>query len=266
MARYSTNDNPTIILRKSSLCTFNSPGTSNWTVPVNITCATFELWGSGGGGGAKCCCDCYHQGSGGSGGIYAAMTIPVTAGDTYTLVIPAGGMYCSIGSETSHWCCQGGAGGTTYVTGTGITKLCAPGGQPGNNYCYGYCQCGDDEQPHTYDRAYIQSSAPTAQVSCSGCVVNYCNEVTAGTTAGGCHRSFGWVGVWTDSQSMYYPTYAGGTSYGSGMLRAQDWCCNNHFACANCTMPGAGGSGAHHYSCSCLQGGVGRNGMVQIRF
>jgi hypothetical protein len=266
MARYSTNDNPTSQSRCSRLCIYNTPGSYTWTVPTSVNCATFELWGAGGGGGARCCCDCYHQGQGGSGGIYAAMTIPVTAGDSYSLTVPAGGNYCAIGTETSHWCCYGGDGAASIVTGTNITYLCAPGGGAGQNMCFAYCLCGDLNTPFTWNKGYTQSSATGGTVSCASCVVNYCNEVTVGTTAGGCHRSSGWLGMYTDGQTYYYPSYAGGTSFGNGVLRASEYCCTNWIACANCSQPGGGGAGAIMMSCQCMQGGVGRNGLIQIRF
>jgi len=46
------------------------PGGGNlsatWTVPSDVTCATFEVWGGGGSGSPGCCCTCYY-GNPGSG-------------------------------------------------------------------------------------------------------------------------------------------------------------------------------------------------------
>ena len=189
--------------------------------------------------------------------------MPVTPGDVYSLCVPPGAQVCNIGGEGSHSCCFGGNGATTFVTGPGISALCAGGGIGGNNDCYLYCLC--ECNPTTYKNNCSVSSAPTALVSCAGKIYNYCNEVN-GSTAGGCRISSGWIGLWSDSQSMYYPTASGSTAWTGSQIRSQEWCCANFIACTNCSMNGTGGHGAHMYSCECMQGGTGRNGLIMIRY
>lgn len=266
MARYSTNDNAIQVVRKTTTQVFKTPGAQTWVVPTGVTCATFELVGGGGGGGAKCCCDCYHQGTGGSGGSFVAMTIPVTPGDTYSLCVPYGGQVANIGAEGSHYCCYGGSGGAVYVTGPNITNLCAQGGAAGNNNCYQYCNCSNCCGTDNNHSVCALSSVPAAQVSCTGKIQNYCNEIAAGTVAGGCHYSAGWVGPWSDSQAMYYPTAAGSRAFGTSYIRANEWCCGQWDACMNCGISGGAGNGAHHYSCNCLSAGTGRNGSILVRY
>lgn len=266
MARYSTNDNATQSIRKTKTDVFKTPGAQTWTVPAGVTCATFELVGSGGGGGAKCCCDCYHQGIGGSGGNFIAMTIPVTPGDSYSLCVPPGGMVNAVGGEGSHWCCYGGSGSTTYVTGPNITTLCAGGGVAGNNDCYQYCNCSNCCGVGLARNVCATSSASPLVVSCTGRIHNCFNEVTAGTVAGGCHTSAGWNGTWSDAQSMYYPTVAGARAFGTSQITTNEFCCNKPVACTSCGISGGAGSGAMTMGCECYQAGTGRNGSILIRY
>lgn len=119
-------------LTTRAYCGIDTHATSctSWTVPSGVTCATFELWGGGGAGAPTCCCMCYG-GEAGSGGAYTMKTIPVTPGSVYNFVVGCGGC----GSEQwyqSNAC--GCSGGTTYITGTGLTNLCAVGGQ-GGRWC-----------------------------------------------------------------------------------------------------------------------------------
>jgi hypothetical protein len=264
MARYSTNDNPSVVIRDGKFCVYKVPGTYTWTVPASVTCATFELRGSGGGGGAKCCCECYHQGFGGTAGNYSTVTLPVTPGDQYTLVVPSGGGTNYIGAEGSHWCCFGGGGAAAYVTGPGITTLCAGGGLAGNNDCYQHCLCSNCCGFGTLNNCVNISATNCSFISKP---MNYCNEVTAGTTAGGCKYSLSWVGLWNDSQSQYYPTAAGSATFGSGFIRPQDHCSNPTVnACTNCSLAGLGGTGSIWSGCNCYQAGTGRHGQITIRY
>ena len=73
---------------------FATPGTFTFVVPPRVTEMTVEVWGAGGGSpinhcfGQRCmCCD-----GGGGGGGYAASTLSVRAGDSYSIVVGAGGI------------------------------------------------------------------------------------------------------------------------------------------------------------------------------
>jgi hypothetical protein len=266
MARYSTNDNAVQVTRKTTTQVFKTPGSQTWTVPTGVTCATFELVGGGGGGGARCCCDCYHQGMGGSAGNYVAMTIPVTPGDTYTLCVPYGGRVADIGTEGSHYCCFGGNGDPAYVIGPNITTLCAGGGSGGTNMCYTYCNCSFCCGTNNSHDVCSVSSASSVLVSCTAKIQNYCNEAVAGTTAGGCHYSAGWNGPYTDAQAYYYPTVAGGRSFGTGKVTVNEWCCTKWNQCTSCGISGGAGNGAYSFDCNCQQAGTGRNGSILVRY
>jgi hypothetical protein len=194
------------------------------------------------------------------------MTIPVTAGDTYSLCVPAGGMVGAIGGEGSHWCCYGGAGGTAYVTGPNIATLCAGGGYAGNNDCYQYCNCNDCCGVAIVRNVCAASGADPTLVSFTGRINNCFNEVTGGTVAGGCHNSAGWTGTWSDAQSMYYPSVAGARAFGSSQITTNEYCCNKNKSCTSCGISGGAGSGSNMYDCNCRQAGTGRNGSILIRY
>lgn len=122
----------------------HSTACTTWIVPAGVNCATFEIWGGGGAGSPHCCCQCY-QGEPGSGGAYAMKTIPVTPGSAYTFVVGCGG--CANECWWSANAC-GCSGGTTYVTGTGLTNFCATGGIGGY-----WCNAGDTNSGMTSNRA-----------------------------------------------------------------------------------------------------------------
>jgi hypothetical protein len=97
---------------------FRCGATCSWVVPAGITCAEFQLWGPGGGtASGQCCGGAPH----GPTGAYAVVALPVTAGATY--VVCAGCAQCCFASIALT-----GQGGPTYVTGPGLTGLCADGG------------------------------------------------------------------------------------------------------------------------------------------
>ena len=93
--------------------------TCTWTVPAGTTKAQFQLWGGGGGSSSGCCCGGHP---GGSTGEFVSVVMDVTPGDSYILC------------NGCNYCCLGSRGGiqlnaaTSYVTGPGITTLCAQGG------------------------------------------------------------------------------------------------------------------------------------------
>jgi hypothetical protein len=93
--------------------------TSPWTVPAGVTSVKVEVWGGGGGGGGAY----WGSGGGGGGGAYKTGILTVSAGQTYTITIGAGG---TVGSNAN-----GNTGGVTTFTGTGGT-VTANGGTGGN--------------------------------------------------------------------------------------------------------------------------------------
>lgn len=108
-----------------------------WCVPSGVTSVVIEIWGGGGGGGSAVMCQCCSIGGGGGGGGYSRKTLPVSAGSCYTICVGAGGfgggnnrLSCNVSAQI---CCCGSAGGTTYITGAGLTQFCAEGGYGGES-------------------------------------------------------------------------------------------------------------------------------------
>ena len=98
---------------------------SPWTVPTGVTAIKVEVWGGGGGGGSANGAFLTTYGAGGGGGgAYQVATFAVTPGQTYSVVIGAGG---TAGSSSA-----GGTGGISTVTGiTGVGTVSANGGGGG---------------------------------------------------------------------------------------------------------------------------------------
>ena len=212
-----------------------SPFSTTWTVPTGVTCATFEVWGGGGEGSPMCCCTCYG-GNPGAGGGYAIKTIPVSAGTVYTIQVGQGGC----GNEcwyNSNAC--GCAGQGSYVTGTGLSNLCATGGAGGT-----WCNAGVfEEQP--------------------------------GLGYGGDYNFYGKSGHFTNCNSARYTcrsfmlggasTFGGGWSIQNGAVGAQ-----SQYVCGiTGSFPGGGSPPKPVYSsgwCDCFTGctGGGADGLVII--
>lgn len=91
-----------------------------WTVPAGTTKVRFQLWGAGAGTGAGLCCG----GSGwGANGAYASVVINAVPGCQYTL---CGG--CAHAHQSYCTQCCDVSGCKSFVTGYGVTNLCADGG------------------------------------------------------------------------------------------------------------------------------------------
>lgn len=99
-----------------------------WTVPAGITSATFEMWGGGASGGGSRKCE--HNGYGATTGVYAVKSVPVVAGQVWTIC--AGGSTCD-GDSTGICCSCGCPGCHSYVTCVDSTVVaCAQGGCSGD--------------------------------------------------------------------------------------------------------------------------------------
>lgn len=92
-----------------------------WTVPAATTRVRFELWGAGAGTGAGFCCGGSPFGATGAYGSVILCNIPV--GCQYTLC--AG---CSNACALCCACSLNVSGCQSFVTGFGLTNLCAVGG------------------------------------------------------------------------------------------------------------------------------------------
>jgi hypothetical protein len=161
----------------------HSTACTTWVVPTGVTCATFEIWGGGGAGAPQCCCQCY-QGQPGSGGAYSMKTIPVTPGATYSFVVGCGGCANECCHNSNACGCQGG---TTYVTGTGLTNFCAAGGEGGY-----WCNAGVTNSGMTSNRAQAYGGEinlpgiPAQMFNCSYSYGGNCSiALTGGAPFGG---------------------------------------------------------------------------------
>ncbi|MCZ2338112.1 MAG: hypothetical protein LC127_07900, partial [Chitinophagales bacterium] len=90
-----------------SQASFTTPGTYTWTVPPCVTSVTVKVWGGGGGGGGAIAIarnstgDEACSGAGGGGGAgFSMKTFAVTPGETYNIVVGAGGIAGSSGDGT----------------------------------------------------------------------------------------------------------------------------------------------------------------------
>ena len=71
--------------------TYNTAGSFSWTCPAGVTSVTVECWGAGGAGGGVTVAN--GTGGGGGGGAYTKSTaVAVVAGNSYTVVVGAGGV------------------------------------------------------------------------------------------------------------------------------------------------------------------------------
>jgi hypothetical protein len=207
-------------------CFYNT----NWIVPTNVNCATFEIWGGGGAGAPNCCCNC-SQGHAGSAGGYSLRTISVTPGDSYSITVGAGG--CGNECWYNGNAC-GCAGGITYVTGTGLSNFCATGGQ-GGTWCNSSYEGGTAGVGYGGDL-----NLRGKQGRSDGC----CSQGCAGTGLGGA-APFG--GGWqihprgVGACSTCLACGPGGIFPGGGGLPrpgyTPGWC----DCCAGCSGPGGDG-------------------------
>ena len=138
----------------TTVATFNYIGSDqSWTVPANVTSATFYLIGAGGGGG--------RASFGGGGGGYATGTYAVTPGQVLTVIVGQGGggvaagavsglpgAYTpltyggggrggSYGGASALWYSSGGGRSAIRLSGASTDLVTAAGGGGGS-----YSQCG----------------------------------------------------------------------------------------------------------------------------
>jgi len=227
------------------------PHTCSYTVPAGVVSVTFEIWGGGGGSGQGFCeCDCRLRTGGGAGGGYSMITIPVTAGDVYTMNIGNGGVSSggyggpSNNNGTGRGCC----GGTTFITGTGLTNFCAEGGGGGcaniTLVCYG-CACWYDGGGNAYGGTINQKGGPARRGSIGG---GSCwNHYSLGGDAAG---PGGGRGGWNMTPH---------SSYGCGSRDSNPL--------MDGVLPGGGGAGhgcSNQCNCCNFGGGRGASGLIKV--
>ena len=120
---------------------FTTPGTTTWTAPAGVTSVCVVCVG-GGGAGSRASSNPQYRGGGGGGALAWKNYIPVVPGQSYTVIVGAGGSISpsSDGSSSSFngeaVIAGGGRTGITYSGGgggTGTDTGANAGGGPGGN-------------------------------------------------------------------------------------------------------------------------------------
>jgi hypothetical protein len=264
-----------------------------WTVPAGATIAQFQLWGSGSGTSPGCCCSGSPFGDTGS---YTTAIMPVTAGQQYVLC--SGCAYC---------CCAYSGGGhnsasgqPSYVTGPGITTLCAVGAVAGGLGQI-YCTIVDLWQLGAHGCCRWAAAGQTSAGSCICNNGSYCFTSSCGTcgiipiqVVGGLTTPRQGVATITCGFATTLPSFHGGgcnsgDHYGyhtsppvisetHGVFTGSD-CCASYTSgscCGgwNCSAvngyrqhPGSGGAHNHMMGGSAEgYGDQGRMGMVRVTY
>tara|TARA_B100001175_G_scaffold72593_1_gene60372 strand:+ start:776 stop:1855 length:1080 start_codon:yes stop_codon:yes gene_type:complete len=167
-----------------------------WTVPGGVTCARFQIWGSGGGSGTSCCCGGSPNGGQGA---YASVIMPVTSGQTYTLC--AGCAYCCH-TERAQMTADGCP---SYVQGQGLTNFCAEGGES-NIFCERKTRC------------HVQPNQNNSCQYMGGCICNtgtdYCEDNVQTPAPGYPQNRMDAMFPVAASCKTHYGSATGGTVYG----------------------------------------------------
>lgn len=124
-------------LNRTKLDFFYTGAIQTWVVPVGVTFVYAKLWGAGGAGGTI---GGWAHGSHGGGGGHTRGLIPVTPGETLTILVGQGGIVnqgasptfgfgggCQINSDNRY---GGGGGGGTFVFRNYVPTTPQPGGTP----------------------------------------------------------------------------------------------------------------------------------------
>jgi hypothetical protein len=104
---------------------FLGAGSFSWTAPARKAALTLELWGAGGGGTQRIIPDA-RSGNGGGSGAHVRSVVSVLPGQTYFIVVGAGGAGDS-GSGA------GAAGGATQITDSAGNIVLSAGGGAGGS-------------------------------------------------------------------------------------------------------------------------------------
>jgi hypothetical protein len=107
--------------------TYSTPGTHTYIVPPCVTSITVQVWAGGGGGGGTAshmtsCFSCFYveacsAGGGGGGGGFVSRTYNVTPGESYTVIVGAGGTAGPATNSTTATARDGGNGGNSSFSG-----------------------------------------------------------------------------------------------------------------------------------------------------
>jgi parallel beta-helix repeat protein len=206
--------------------TYNTAGTFTWIAPAGVSSVTVEVWGGGGEGGTRT----FNGGSGGGGGgAYSRKaSIPVTPGNSYSVVVGAGATTTA-------------SGGDSYFINNG-TVLAKGGGSVTNDNSNG--AQGGQASAGVGDTKYSGGNGASAGSGRGGG-----GGSSAGTAANGNNGS--------GSSGGTAPT--GGGAGGGGRLSTTG---NG----SDGSLPGGAGGGAYKSSSGTASGGRGQDGQVRITY
>jgi len=259
-----------------------------WCVPVGITTAKFQIWGSGGQSEGLTGCGFSAPGQTGA---YAEKTISVTAGQCYK--VQTGQRHCRCPHTNA-----GGASawgitnkdlvhGTTSVTGTGLTNFCA---EPGYNTPFECCTTTNygttllDSETHYYSQG---DSALGANRACYYGAdkglrgrKSYMTTNSLGIGTAQCNFRFnqalpncsGWgkCGGHILVAACGNHTHCGASNKQLGIQLDLGVCYNNHLSDdTNAQMwdtAGMGGTGASVCGGTCVCGNMANGGKVRVLF
>lgn len=209
-----------------------------WTVPAGTTWVTFEVWGGGGGGGGACCC---QQGWPGGSGAYTIKTVcsSTLAGCQYTV--------CAGSTTQMSINCQGCPGCDSWVTGYGLSNLCARGGAYGETHC-------------SYGAGSYNCSTPNPYCCCAfGGDLNIHGNQSSYTNSQWCFQAH-------QMQAAVAPNTVSGPQYGPGgcINGSSNGSCTGWFPCS--VFPGGGGMSAQAHGQNCWCGTWGGGGLVSITY
>ena len=223
---------------------FTTAGTYNWIAPAEVTSVCVVAIGGGGGGSASVSGQNDNSwGAGGGGGLGWKNNIPVTPGQSYTVVVGAGGIGAPAGPQNTAEG-QGGAGGDSYfidattVKGGGGTGDQGVGGDfVGDNQ-----NVGNSSQYNGRNGGYgtrTMASGGAGAAGYSGCGAGDGRGTTAASGGGSGKGNVGGQSPAGDPYT-YGPSGGGGTGiYGEGATGSN----GNNNTSGNTTGGGVGGSG-----------------------
>lgn len=254
-----------------------------WTVPSGATKVQFQMWGAGAGtANGRCCAGSPF----GASGAYATVIIDAVEGCQYTLC--AGCAYCCYAccsAENTTTGCQ------SYVTGYGLSGVCADGGTSriscGMKYLHGgsYGQCryrGEGSDSNSGACICASGSWYCFDNSCATCgVVPFIADQTQvyhGTATGSTVYGLPSIHGGGCFNTNHYGYFISSPNIAPDHTEQSNSCCCMSFSsgsccggcrCQACTghrcYPGAGGTYTHMMGGSTAwSGDAGRGGMVRV--
>ena len=262
--------------------TFSTPGTFTWTVPPCVTSITVDAWGAGGGGGGAwvkmdnsttdvfgTAIEACAGGGGGGGGGFSRQTYAVVPGQTYTIVVGAGGIGgVSATTPLNNTAVQnGGNGGASTFSGN-TYSLTAGGGNGG-------------VKAYSYNSGFPSAHLRTGGAGGTGGVGTLFNGGNGSGGSGGSSFDFsgaGGGGAGTTSPggaanatTIPHTGGTGGAVGGGAGANGFNLISGTHNGAAGNAIGGAGAGGVSHTTGYCnpakvAQGGAGARGEVRITY